>query len=67
MVDGVISGENDLGDGDEGIALLQQALDNTGQSFGCVLGSVMKQDDGAGADLGGDSFGDVGCGQVLPV
>lgn len=67
MIDGIVPGEDDLGDGDEGIALLQQALDDTGQGLRGMLGGVVEQDDGAGAYLGCDSLGDVRRGQVFPV
>lgn len=67
MVNGVGLGQDDLGDGDEGIAILQQTLDNAGQRLRGVLGGVVKEDDGAGADLGGHSFGDLSGGEVLPV
>ena len=62
VVDGVIPGEDNLGDGNKGVPLLQQTLNNAGQGFGRVLGGVVEQDDGAGADLGGDPFGNVGGG-----
>ena len=31
VVGGIVPGKNDLGDGNEGIALLQQTFDDTGQ------------------------------------
>lgn len=67
VVDGIVAGEDDLGNGDEGIALLQQAFDDAGQRLGGVLGGVVKQDDGTGTDSGGDPFGDVSGGQIFPV
>ena len=67
VVDGVGLGEDDLGDGHEGIALLEQIFDDAGQGLRGVLGGVVEQDDGAGADLGGDPLGDLPGGQVLPV
>ena len=67
VVDGIVSGEDELRHGHECIALLQQTLDDTRQSLGGVLGGVVEQHDGAGADLGCDPFGDVGGRKVLPV
>lgn len=59
MVDGVGLGEDDLGDWDEGIAVLEQALDNARQGLRGVFGGVVEQDDGTGTDLGGHPLGDL--------
>ena len=67
MVDGIGLGKNNLGDGDKGIAVLKETFQNGGESLWGVLCGVMKQDDGAGADLGGDPLGDLVGGDVLPV
>ena len=71
MVDGVVhavlAGEDELGDGDHGVALLKQIVQNAGQGFRGVLGGVVEQDDGAALDLPRHPLGDVGGGQVLPV
>ena len=71
MVDGVIrvvlSGENELRDGNKGVALLEQSLQNGGQGLGGVKGGVVKQDNGPGLYLGGHPPGDLSGGQVLPV
>ena len=71
VVDGVIlpagSGEDQFRDGDEGIALLEEGLDDGGQGLRGVEGGVVEQDDGAGLDLGGHPLDDLSGGQVLPV
>lgn len=67
VVDGVGLGEDDLGDWDEGIAVLEQALDNARQGLRGVFGGVVEQDDGAGTDLGGHPLGDLTGGEVFPV
>ena len=67
MVDGIVAGEQELGDGDEGVALPEQGLENGGQGLGGVEGGVVEQDDGAGGDLFRDPAGDLVGGQVLPV
>ena len=48
MVDGVLPGENDLGDGDKGVALLEEGLDDGGQGLRGVEGGVVEQDNGPG-------------------
>ena len=67
VVDGIVPGEDDLGNGDEGVAFLKQTLNDTGQSLRGVFCGIVEQDDGAGTDLACDPLGDVRCGQVLPV
>lgn len=67
MVDGVVPGQDQLGNGDKGIAVGQKPLDDSRQGLGSVLGSVVEQHDGAGADLARYPLGDVRGGQVLPV
>ena len=67
MVDGIGLRQDDLGDGNEGIALLKQELNDTGQRLRGVLGGVVEQDNGAGTDLGGHLFGDLPGGQALPI
>lgn len=42
MVDGVVAGQKKLGDGKEGIALLQQRFDNAGQRLRSVQGGIVK-------------------------
>lgn len=59
MVNGVITGQDDLGDGDEGISLLEQGLDDDGQGLRSVERGVVEQDDGARLDLGGHPLGNL--------
>ena len=67
VVDGVLPGEDDLRDGDKGVALLEKSLDDGGQGLGGVKGGVVKQDDGPRLHLGGHPPGDLPGLQVLPV
>jgi len=71
VVDGVVRaarpGDDELGDGQELIALLQQIFNDGGQSLRGVEGGVVEEYDGAGLHLGGDPLGDVGGGEVFPV
>lgn len=72
---GVVDGEvfvvfprqNELADGDDLVALLDQVFQDAGQSFRRVEGGVVEEDDGAGADLGRDPLGDGGSVVILPV
>lgn len=56
-----------LGDGDDGIALSDEELQNPGQGFGRVLRRVMEEDDGAGLHLTRHPFCDLVRGDALPV
>ena len=67
MVDGVLPREEDLGDGHEGIPLLEEGLDDGGQSLRGVLGGVVEQDNGPGLHLGGHPLDDFSSFQILPV
>ena len=71
MVDGVVGvvlpGQDELGDGHKGVALLQDGLDDPGQGLGGVLGRVVEQHDGAGLHLAGDPLGDLAGRDLLPV
>lgn len=67
MVDGVLPREDNLGDGDKGVALLKECLNDIGQGLWGVEGGVVEQDDGARLDLGGDAPGNLAGGEVLPV
>ena len=67
MVNGIVPGEDDLRDGDEGIALLEQGLNDAGEGLRRVKGGVVKQDNGPGLYLGGHPLGNFSGGQVLPV
>lgn len=71
MVDGVVGAalarEDDLRDGDEGVSLLEEALQDRGQGLGRMEGGVVEEDDRAGLYLARDPLGDLGRGEVLPV
>ena len=67
VIDGVLPGEDDLGDGHEGVALPEEGLEDGGQGLRRMEGGVMEQDDGAWLDLGGHPLDDLAGGQVLPV
>lgn len=71
MVDGIVGvvlpGQDQLGDGHEGVPLLQQGLQDGGQGLRGVLGGIVEQDDGPGLDLGGHPLGDLAGREVLPV
>ena len=67
VVDGIFSVEQDLGDGEEGIAVLEELFQDGGKRFRSVLGGVVEQHDGAGLHLGGHPLGDLRGGEVLPV
>lgn len=51
-VDDKVTGEDDLGNGNEGVALLQQTFDDGRQGLGGMLGGVVEQNDGAGTFYG---------------
>ena len=67
MVNGVVSVQDDLGNGEEGIAVFQERFEDTGEGFGGMLGGVVEEHDGAGLNLFGDPLGDFGSGEVFPV
>ena len=67
MVDGVLPGEQELGDGDKGIALLEQGLENSGQGLRGVEGGVVEQADGSALYPLRHPLGDFACRDVLPV
>ena len=67
MVDGIVALQYDLRDGEEGVAVLQQRLDDAGESFRSVFSGVMEQYDGTGLDFGGHPLGDFRGGEVLPI
>lgn len=67
MVDGVGLGEDDLGDRDKGISLLEKRLKDTGQGLGRVEGGVVEQDDRPGLDPLHHPLCDFAGGEVLPV
>lgn len=67
VVDGVVAGEDQLRDGDKGIAFLDQAFDDGGKGLRRVFRGIMEENDGAWLDLGGDAAADFSGRQVLPV
>ena len=71
VVDGVVgtaaAGQDELGDGHEGVALLEQALEDIRQSLRGVEGGVVEEDNGTRAHLGGHPLGDLAGGDFLPV
>ena len=71
MVDGVVcaagAGEDELGDGHKGVALLEQGLQNGGQSLGGVEGGIVEEHDGSRLNLAGDPLDNLRGGQILPV
>lgn len=67
VVDGIFPGQNELGDGHKGIALLGQLLQNGGQRLGGVEGRIVKEHDGPRAHLAGYPLGDLFGGDLLPV
>ena len=67
VVDGIVAGEDQLGDGYKGIALLSELFQDGGQGLGGVEGRVMKENDGPRAYLAGHPLGDLVGGDLLPV
>ena len=71
VVDGVVravfAGEDQLADGKDVIALLDQILQNSRQGFRGVEGGVVEEDDGPRPHPGGHPVGDGGGVVVLPV
>ena len=71
MVDGVVGAagprEDQLADGDDVVALLQEVFQNRGEGLGGVEGGVVEEDDGTRPHLGGHPVGDGGSVVVLPV
>ena len=67
VVNGVLSVQNHLGDGDEGIALLKQRLDDAGKCLGGVECGVMEQDNRSGLDPGRDPLCNFVGGDIFPV
>lgn len=67
MVDGVGGGEEELGDGDYGVAVADEGLQNGRQRLRRVKGGVVEENDAAGAHLGTNALGNGGRVQVFPV
>ena len=71
VVDGVVgaafSRQDQLTDGHDVIALLDQILQNGGQGFRGVKGCIVEEDDGPRPHPGGYPIGDGGRVVVLPV
>ena len=71
MVDGIVaavgSRQDDLGDRNKCVALLEQLFKNAGQGFRGVEGGVVKEHDGSRLDLGSDPLRDLRRRKVLPV
>ena len=67
VVDGIVSGEDELGDGDQGVALIFQVFQNGGQGLGGMLAGVVEQDDGAGSHALGDPTADLLRADARPV
>ena len=71
MVDGevlsVLPRQDEPADGDDLIAVLQQAVQDARQGLRGVEGGVVEEDDGAGGDPGGHPAGDGRGVVVLPV
>lgn len=67
MVDGVVPGKDQLGDGHKGIALLGQLLQNRGQGLRGMEGGVVKEHDGTRSHPAGHPLGDLVGGNLLPV
>lgn len=67
MVNSVLPRENDLRDRYEGVALLEESLNNGGQGLRSVQGGVMEQNNGPRLDLGGHPLDNLPGSQILPV
>ena len=51
MVDGAGRGEDELGDGEDGVAVVDEAGEDSGQRLRCVEGGVVEQHDATGCTL----------------
>ena len=67
VVDGIGLLQNQLRDGHKGIALLEQALQNTGEGLRGVEGGVVKEDNGAALHPGGHPLRNLLGGDLFPV
>ena len=67
MVNGVLPFQNDLRNGDKGVAFLQQIFNNARQRFRGVFRCIVEQDNTPGLDFGGYSLCNFISFQILPV
>ena len=67
MVDGVLAGEEDLGDGHKGVPLLDELLENGRQGLRGVKGRVVEEHNGARLNLACHPLDNLPGRQVLPV
>lgn len=67
VVDGVGRGQNELGDGEDGVAVVDEAGEDSGQRLRRVEGGVVEQHDAARLHLGGHPPADGIRVVVLPV
>ena len=58
MIDGVFAVEDQLRDGDDGIAVLDERFQDRGQGLGCVQRGVVEQNDAAVGHLACDALVD---------
>ena len=67
MVDGAGRGEDELGDGEDGVAVVDEAGEDSGQRLRCVEGGVVEQHDAARLHAREHARGDLVAAQALPV
>ena len=67
MVDGIVPRQDQLTDGQHGVALVDKILQNSRQCLRRMEGGIVEQNDTAGLHLGGDSLVDGVGVVVLPV
>lgn len=67
MVYGVISRQDQLRYGHQGVPLADEVFQDSGQGLGGVLGGVVEKNNRPRLDFGGHPLGNVPGGQVLPV
>ena len=67
MVDGIVPRQDQLTDGQHGVAVVDEIFQNTRQRLRCVECRVVEQHNAAGLHLGGDSLVDGVGVVVLPV
>ena len=67
MVDGVLPFQDDLRNGDKGVALLQQGLNDPRQSFRRMLRRIVEQHDAPRLDFTRHLLGNIRSRQVFPI